>query len=192
MNSIDFRLQTVWRRQAGHSAPQPRFRLLAAMRTTLVGYDWITFSPADHARFAADARADEKIIECVYDPQWTTVIYNPDDKAEPTWNDPVRRPWPHAGARWPVGRRALRHLAPSRPPPPSPSPSPPQRERKGGWKFERIREDKRLPNDIKIVQSIERSVVDGIDHDELLKALELPPMPSAPAAAPAQPLIYTS
>ena len=42
-----------------------------------------------------------------------------------------------------------------------------------------------MPNDVKIVESIQRSVVDGIDHDELLKALELPPMPSAPAAAPA-------
>ena len=40
-------------------------------------------------------------------------------------------------------------------------------------------------HDVKIVESIQRSVVDGIDHDELLKALELPPMPSAPAAAPA-------
>ena len=41
----------------------------------------------------------------------------------------------------------------------------------GGWKFERFREDKLLPNDIKTVQSIQVSVRDGVKQDELLSSL---------------------
>jgi hypothetical protein len=41
----------------------------------------------------------------------------------------------------------------------------------GGWKFERIREDKKLPNDISTVKSVEVSVRDGITQPELLGAL---------------------
>ena len=38
---------------------------------------------------------------------------------------------------------------------PNPDPDPnPNQVRLGGWKYERIREDKKLPNDIKTVESI--------------------------------------
>ena len=38
---------------------------MVADKTTLIDYDWITFSDELHAKFAADSRADERIIECV-------------------------------------------------------------------------------------------------------------------------------
>ncbi|KAL1515643.1 hypothetical protein AB1Y20_002261 [Prymnesium parvum] len=50
------------------------------------------------------------------------------------------------------------------------------RERKGGWKFERIREDKKLPNDIRTVESIKQSVADGVSGQELLETLNLKPI----------------
>jgi hypothetical protein len=43
--------------------------------------------------------------------------------------------------------------------------------RKGGWKYERMREDKELPNDIRTVQSVEKSAQDGVQMDELLDAM---------------------
>ena len=43
----------------------------------------------------------------------------------------------------------------------------------GGWRFERIREDKRLPNDKSTVNSIQQSVRDGVDAPELLQRLNL-------------------
>lgn len=45
--------------------------------------------------------------------------------------------------------------------------------RKGGWKFERIREDKKLPNDFSVVKSIEISVRDGVTGPQLLQSLQL-------------------
>jgi mRNA guanylyltransferase len=135
MNSIDFRISTKWRTEQGKSGPQPRFILMVADRATLVGYDWITFSPEQQQRFANDTRADERIIECVYDPKHVTVCYEPEDEAEPTWDNP--------------------------------------RERLGGWKYERVREDKRIPNDIRTVESIKQSVADGVTQNELLQRLNL-------------------
>ncbi len=41
----------------------------------------------------------------------------------------------------------------------------------GGWRFERVREDKKLPNDISTVRSIEVSVRDGVSGAELLHGL---------------------
>ena len=133
MNSIDFRLQTRWRREAGKSAQQPRFVLLVATQTALEPYAWITFSERDFARFVADPKRDSRIIECVYDPSWQTIEYDPDDIREKTWDYP--------------------------------------RVRLGGWKFERVREDKLLPNDIRTVKSILGSVQDGVTQPELLHRL---------------------
>ena len=97
---------------------------MVADKTTLIDYDWITFSDELHAKFAADSRADERIIECVYDPKHETIMYDPDQEAEPTWDFP--------------------------------------RVRLGGWKYERVREDKKLPNDIKTVESIKVSVRENV------------------------------
>ena len=43
----------------------------------------------------------------------------------------------------------------------------------GGWRFERIREDKKLPNDKSTVRSIQQSVRDGVSAPELLQTLNL-------------------
>ena len=43
--------------------------------------------------------------------------------------------------------------------------------RKGGWKCERIREDKNLPNDKRVVESVEQSARDGVTHAELMGKL---------------------
>lgn len=133
MNSIDFRVKTVWRTESDKPGPQPRFQIMVADKTTLIDYDWITFSDELHAKFAADSRADERIIECVYDPKHETIMYDPDQEVEPTWDFP--------------------------------------RVRLGGWKYERVREDKKLPNDIKTVESIKVSVRDGVTQPELLHRL---------------------
>ena len=133
MNSIDFRLCTKWRMEAGRSGPQPRFQIMVADKATLVGYDWITFSDEMHAHFAADAGADARIIECVFDAAHETITYNPDDDAETTWDYP--------------------------------------KARQGGWKYERMREDKKLPNDMRSVESIKQSVRDGVTQPELLERL---------------------
>ena len=45
--------------------------------------------------------------------------------------------------------------------------------RQGGWRFERIREDKNLPNDKGVVNSIKNSVRDGVTAPELLYTLGL-------------------
>jgi len=127
MNSIDFQLQTKWRKG------EPRFLLLVADQLIRQVYDWITFSEEDQMRFRSDSRADSRIIECVYDPNWHTIEYNPDDSMEQTWDNPYRRP--------------------------------------GGWRFERIREDKNHPNDIRTVKSVEISVRDGVTATELLRNL---------------------
>ena len=110
MNSIDFRLLTVWRKESedGPGVPVPRFQLQAANKTSLIPYDWITMSDEDYSRFTNDPRADERIIECVFDPSWVTYEY---DQNASTWERVRPRP--------------------------------------GGWKFERIREDKKIPNDIR-------------------------------------------
>ena len=44
--------------------------------------------------------------------------------------------------------------------------------RKGGWKYERFREDKELPNDIRTVHSVEKSAQDAVEMDELLDAMK--------------------
>lgn len=50
MNSIDFKLCTLWRKQAGCENPVPRFRLLVATRSSLMDYDWITLDEASYRR----------------------------------------------------------------------------------------------------------------------------------------------
>ena len=127
MNSIDFRLQRKWRKG------EPRFILLIAEQTILQPYEWITFNDRDFERFSKDPHADKRIIECVYDPSWHTIEYNPDDSKEDTWDNPYHT--------------------------------------KGGWRFERIREDKLHPNDISTVKSVEVSVRDGVTAPELLRTL---------------------
>jgi len=44
--------------------------------------------------------------------------------------------------------------------------------RRGGWKYERMREDKTLPNDVKTVKSVEQSAKDGVTQEELLSRLQ--------------------
>jgi len=78
MNSIDFRIKTVWRSERDKPGPQPRFQIMVADKATLIDYDWISFSDELHAKFAADSRADERIIECVYDANHETIMYDPD------------------------------------------------------------------------------------------------------------------
>eukprot|EP00965_Chrysotila_dentata_P091674 3026377-Pleurochrysis_carterae.AAC.4 len=43
--------------------------------------------------------------------------------------------------------------------------------RTGGWKCERIREDKNLPNDQRVVASVEQSARDGVKQAELMGVL---------------------
>ncbi len=126
MNSIDFQLQTVWRRG------EPRFRLLMAQNGMLYDdpMDWITFSAEQQARFAKDRLAEQRVVECVWDPQWVTEAYDSDGD---NWDAPTMRV--------------------------------------GGWRFERVREDKNLPNDIKTVLSVQRSARDGVRKEELLNAI---------------------
>ena len=133
MNSVDFRLQTKWRREGDKPTAQPRFVLCVAKQTSIEAFCWITFDPPTFERFANDPKADTRIIECVYDPSWETLEYNPDDQIERTWDNP-------------------RHVM-------------------GGWRFERIREDKLLPNDFSTVRSIQSSVRDGVTAPELLASL---------------------
>jgi hypothetical protein len=133
MNSVDFRLQTKWRREGDKPDAQPRFVLCVAKQTSIEPFCWITFDEATHQRFASDPKADTRIIECVFDPSWHTVEYNPDDHMERTWDNPRVVP--------------------------------------GGWRFERIREDKVLPNDFSTVRSIQSSVRDGVTAPELLASL---------------------
>ena len=135
MNSIDFQLRRKWRKG------EPRFLLLVADQTVRVEYDWITFSDEDHTRFVGDSKADTRIIECVWDPNWTTIEYDPIDEREPSWDHPATR--------------------------------------LGGWRFERIREDKKHPNDIRTVKSVEVSVRDGVTAVELLGQLGIRVAPGA-------------
>lgn len=99
-------------------------------------YGWITFSDEDFARFSEDPKKDSRILECVYDPNWQTIEYNPDDMRERTWDNP--------------------------------------RVAQGGWRFERIRDDKKTANDKRVVSSVEQSVRDGVTAPELLSALGVP------------------
>lgn len=149
MNSVDFKLQVKWRREGDKPEPQPRFFLCAANQTAIVPYAWITFPEDQFERFRQDPLADSRIIECVYDPTWHTMEYNPNDHEEKTWDHP--------------------RLVP------------------GGWRFERIREDKKLPNDCTTVKSIQTSVRDGVTATELLGALGVRahPQMSLGAFAPA-------
>ena len=132
MNSIDFQLRAVWKKEKGHPTPQPRFRLLIASGGTLYDepYDWITLSPEAHQRFAADPAAEQRIVECVWDPKWVTEEF---DEDATNWDCP--------------------------------------QPRLGGWKFERIREDKNLPNDIKTVVSVRQSAKDGVRKEELIRVI---------------------
>ena len=143
MNSVDFKLRTKWRLEAGKSGPQARFQIAVVNNGALIGYDWITFSDDDHERFENDPKADARILECVYDPQWPTTTYNANDDEERTWDHPEVR--------------------------------------LGGWKFERLRDDKDTPNAAHVVESIKQSVADGVTQDELLAALRpRAPPPQAP------------
>ena len=141
MNSVDFRLQTKWRREGDLPEPQPRFVLCVAKQTSIEPFCWITFDDANFERFSKDPKADTRIIECVYDPAWHTVEYNPDDSMERTWDNPRTIP--------------------------------------GGWQFERIREDKHLPNDFSTVLSIQTSVRDGVTAPELLYSLGIRTAPGS-------------
>jgi len=82
MNSVDFRLAAVWRPEEGQGLT-PRFQLLVSDGGTLAFYAWIAFSPADYQRFRYDPKCDERIVECVRDPNWVTIEY---DLTYPTWN----------------------------------------------------------------------------------------------------------
>ena len=133
MNSIDFKLNTKWRTEAGFVGPQPRFMLMAADRGVPVGYDWITLTPEQQRRFASDSQADGRIIECVYDPNHVTVMYNHLDE-ETTWDNPVQH-------------------------------------RRGGWRIERVREDKHVPNDMRTVRSVWNSICESVSERELLRVV---------------------
>ena len=133
MNSVDFKLRTKWRLETGKEGPQARFQIATLSNGALIGYDWISFSPADHERFENDPKADSRILECVYDPEWPTTTYNANDDEERTWDHPA--------------------------------------ERMGGWKFERLRDDKDTPNAARVVESIKQSVADGVTQEELLELL---------------------
>lgn len=130
MNSIDFQLRTEWRLEKGRQTP--RFSIAYAERGSLSAerYDWISFSEELHQRFVRDSKADQRIIECVFDPEHETITY-PD--SDDTWNSPVAR--------------------------------------KGGWKYERMREDKELPNDLRTVKAVEQSARDAVEMDELLESM---------------------
>lgn len=90
MNSVDFRLAAQWRQEG--QRPTQRFQLMYTHRGVLVPFGWIVFSPEDLQRFQNDREADNRIVECVYDPNWTTRFYNSDN---PTWDDyrDVRGGW---------------------------------------------------------------------------------------------------
>lgn len=90
MNSVDFRLAAQWRQEG--QRPTQRFQLMYTARGVLVPFGWIFFSPEDLQRFQDDREADNRIVECVYDRNWTTRFYNEDN---PTWDDyrDVRGGW---------------------------------------------------------------------------------------------------
>ena len=127
MNSVDFRLMAEWRQEEGQGLT-PRFKLLVSDRGALVFYAWIAFSPEDYRRFRYDPKSDERIVECVLDPNWVTIEYDPTD---PTWNRQRR----------PEG---------------------------GGWRFLRVRDDKNEPNRLTTVQSVVKSIQDGVTKEEIL------------------------
>lgn len=126
MNSIDFRLQTKWRREGDKPAPQPRcaqrprpappitacaleshlaqmgpcptyldrhpatprpgprFVLCTATQTALSIYDWITFTPEQFERFAADPQRDERVVECAHTrPPPPVLAIRPSEGAHP-------------------------------------------------------------------------------------------------------------
>ena len=127
MNSIDFRLAAEWRQEG--QRPTQRFKLMYTERGVLVAFGWIFFLPEDLRRFQNDTQADNRIVECVYDPNWTTRVYNPND---PTWGD--------------------------------------YRDRRGGWRFLRVREDKKSPNEWSVVESVLKSIQDAVTKEQLLAA----------------------
>jgi len=87
--SLRFKLKTVWRTERDMSGPQARFMIeLKEEDGQLVQYDWITFSDHSHAKFLADPQRDERVLECAYHPQHETLMYDPDEEAEPTWDYP--------------------------------------------------------------------------------------------------------
>jgi len=136
MNSIDFQLRAVWRKESSTGTFEPRFQIYIAHRGSLLSeaYSWITFTEEQQKRFANDAQSDRRIVECVYDPNWEVIEYDDDGD---TWDYP--------------------------------------RAKMGGWRFERIRADKTLPNDQRTVFSVEQSAVDGVKQEELLETLGLRP-----------------
>ena len=76
-NSVDFRLLAKWRLEQGKPGPQLRFQLLVQDREQLVGYDWLTVQSDALGGLAAgladDGRADERVVECTFDPMHNTV-----------------------------------------------------------------------------------------------------------------------
>lgn len=208
MNSIDFQLHTEWRRDGAKGGSlTPRFSILYATSGSLsdARYDWLTLDDEMHKRFVRDPKADQRIIECVYDPEHETIVSR------------ALLPRPNSTASYAPANHQLEvtvllveeqvakaHLHPA---PPlitcpahghggtlsvpfsrancslDPRVAPAQvytdnddtwdypKLRKGGWKYERMREDKELPNDIRTVQSVEKSAQDGVQMDELLDAM---------------------
>ena len=135
MNSIDFQLATEWRGEVGEPNPTPRFKLRIASNGVLQQepFGWITFppnGPYSHDRFAADADADRRIVECVWDAELDCFEYA---EGDPTWDNPI------------ICR--------------------------GGWRCERVREDKDLPNDKRVVQSVQQSAQDGVTKEQLMGRL---------------------
>ena len=87
--ALRFNLKSLWRTEKGMNGPQARFMLeLMDENDQLVPYDWITLSDRVHLRYLTDPRRDDRVIECAYFPQQETLMYDPDEKAEPTWDYP--------------------------------------------------------------------------------------------------------
>jgi hypothetical protein len=67
MNTVDFKLLTVYRQR------QPRYQLCAAKGGTAVFYCPLDTTAEEAAQLA---ELDNRIIECYYDPEWTTTEYD--------------------------------------------------------------------------------------------------------------------
>eukprot|EP00302_Diacronema_sp_CCMP2436_P012527 CAMPEP_0179871048 /NCGR_PEP_ID=MMETSP0982-20121206/20632_1 /TAXON_ID=483367 /ORGANISM="non described non described, Strain CCMP 2436" /LENGTH=424 /DNA_ID=CAMNT_0021761721 /DNA_START=24 /DNA_END=1295 /DNA_ORIENTATION=+ len=66
MNTVDFRLLTIYRQR------EPRYQLGAASGTVTVFFGWLDPVAEDLSQLD---RLDGQIIECFYDPEWTTTEY---------------------------------------------------------------------------------------------------------------------
>ena len=115
----------------------------------------------------------------MYDPSWQTVEYHPDDSIERTWDNPYVRQGGWRFERIREVQQQQQPRAPSRPAPlpslapfalPRPQPRPPTPASPS--------QDKKLPNDISTVKSVEVSVRDGVTAPELLEALRIQAHPA--------------